>query len=247
MKRLRKKYVPKCPISAVPKNHPDYFEVKARRKEWLFKHGIRAYYCGEYGDRYGRPHYHILLFNFDFPDLRHHKTEKNGTKTYVSKSLDRLWYHKGSKTKLGHAVVGALTFNSACYVASYIHKKITGDKAYDHYETYDMDTGEIIRRLPEFNEMSRNPGIARLWFDMYRDDVYPRDFVVIKGKKMPPPKYYDTLFKEFNEKGYDDIKAQRVLDMKNSLDDNSPERLKVKEVVAIAAMKQLTRGVDRDT
>lgn len=247
MKRLRKKFVPKCPIPKVPKDDPHYADVRKRRKEWLFKHGIRAYYCGEYGDKHGRPHYHILLFNFDFDDRRFHKQEKNGSIVYTSKALDRLWWDKELKCKIGHAVVGNVTFNSAAYVAGYIMKKITGDMAYDHYETYDLETGEVIHRLPEFGEMSRNPGIARVWFDKFKDDVYPRDFVVVKGKKMPPPKYYDALFKAFNESGYEDIKAERIVEMKKRVDDNSPERLLVKEQVAIATLNQHKRGLDSDT
>ena len=29
---------------------------------------IRYFHCGEYGETYGRPHYHACIFNFDFPD-----------------------------------------------------------------------------------------------------------------------------------------------------------------------------------
>lgn len=45
--------------------------MKKLRKSYakLSSKKISYYAVGEYGTKYGRPHYHILLFNMDFPDL----------------------------------------------------------------------------------------------------------------------------------------------------------------------------------
>ena len=40
--------------------------MKRLRKKYGSK--IRFFQCGEYGELYGRPHYHACLLNFDFPD-----------------------------------------------------------------------------------------------------------------------------------------------------------------------------------
>lgn len=94
--------------------------IKKLRK----KHGknIRYYHCGEYGELNLRPHYHALIFNFDFKDKIHYKTHKDN-KYYVSKELDALWSDPETKEPLGYCVIGDLTFESAAYVARYCLKK----------------------------------------------------------------------------------------------------------------------------
>lgn len=94
--------------------------MKYLRKEYGPK--IRFFHCGEYGEKLQRPHYHALLFNFDFQDklLKHtgpprgrFSTFKDKSfKTYTSASLDNLW-------RKGLADIGSLTFESAAYVARY--------------------------------------------------------------------------------------------------------------------------------
>ena len=71
-----------------------------------------------------------------------------------------------------------MTFESAAYVARYIMKKITGRSAGAHYEHVCEQTGEITNRKPEFNKMSLKPGIGQGWYDKFKDDVYPHDYVV---------------------------------------------------------------------
>ena len=39
-----------------------------RMREHLSPLKIRFYHCGEYGEKYTRPHYHSLIFGYDFPD-----------------------------------------------------------------------------------------------------------------------------------------------------------------------------------
>lgn len=174
--------------------------MKRLRKQYGDK--IRSYGCAEYGDKNGRPHYHICLFNHDFAD-REHIATRNGFKYYVSEELKRLW-------PFGHNVIGDLTFESAAYVARYVTKKITGKDEAKHYEYLDTKTGEILRRNPERHVcVSRRPGIGKQWIEQNRQYTYTHDWVIIRGRKMKPPKYYDYLTEIVDSKAMRKIKQKR--------------------------------------
>jgi hypothetical protein len=67
-----------------------------------------------------------------------------------------------------------------------------------HYQKIDEITGEVIQLEPEFNSMSKHPGLGQSWFEKYSSDVYPDDFVLINGRKTKPPRYYDKLLERSN-------------------------------------------------
>lgn len=182
-------------------------------------HPVRFYSCGEYGPLNSRPHYHLCLFGYHFPDR---KPFGNGFD--VSNELRALWPH-------GNSSVGDLTFESAAYTARYICDKITGEAAKSHYERIDNETGEIIQIQPEFNLMSRMPGIGSEFFKKYMSDMYPHDYVVIRGKKMKPPRFYDQLFEKIDSNAMEKIKIQREMEATVNYLENTPGRLAVREIV----------------
>ena len=143
-------------------------------------HEMKMYMCFEYGEQFGRPHFHACIFGHDFDDKKHYKRTKHGDILYTSATLESLWPH-------GFCPIGALTFESAAYVSRYVMKKQTGKAADEHYTFIDPDTGEIIRRPCEFNRMSNRPGIGAGWIDRFHSDVYPSDEVIVNGKPSKPP------------------------------------------------------------
>lgn len=213
LKRLRKKFVPKCP----------YQKGTSESKIWLAQNGIRYYMCGEYGEKFSRPHFHAIFFNLEFED----KTEwkKN---LYRSKTLERLW------TK-GYSSIGVANYDSIAYVARYVVKKITGKLAPDHYQG----------RQPEYNQMSTNPGIARGWYEKYKQtDVFPRDFIALRGKRLKVPKYYSMRYELTNPEEYAilrDMRIKKAIVNQNYL----PDRLKAAEQIQISRDNLITRNYEK--
>ncbi len=213
--------------------------IKRLRKK--YGKGIRFFACGEYGERFKRPHYHICLFNFDFPD-RQVWTEKNDFVLYRSLSLEKLW-------TFGHSIIGEVTFESAAYVARYVTKKITGKKADEHYSNINKETGEITHeRIPEFVTMSRRPGIGTNWLKKYEGDVYNHDYVIINGKKCRPPKFYDKRFEITNPDEFLKIKGRRKKNMltAETKGENDSDRLMVKKTIQIKKNTYLKRSYEND-
>lgn len=220
------------------------WQLFMKRLRKRFGGNIRFFHCGEYGEKQGRPHYHACIFNFDFPDKKLWAV-KNGHRLYTSEILEELWPY-------GFSTIGDVTFESAAYVARYIMKKITGDKAEEHYKKrfIDEETGEILGEVeikPEYTTMSRRPGIGKDWYDIYHTDVYPSDFLTINGKKMRPPKYYDKLHELTRPYEFDDIKQARVEYGLTVQDNNTPDRLATREKVQKRRLENLPRKVDEIT
>lgn len=176
--------------------------------------GLRFFGCGEYGETRGRPHYHAILFNYNFPDRRHYKTTDSGV-LFRSAILDRTWGH-------GLCSIGTVTFESCAYVAKYCVKKVNGDKAAAHYRG----------RLPEFSTQSK--GIGRGWYEKYKSDVDMNDSVVMRGREMKPPQYYDRLREREVEPGRwsDPVRAARA----RAAEKVGSTKLRVKETVAEARL-----------
>ena len=199
---------------------------------------IRFYMCGEYGEKTGRPHYHALIFDFKWPDLEYWRTSGSGSKCYRSAFLESLW-------TAGNSEIGSFSYESAAYVARYCMKKVTGVAADDYYAVIDPLTGEYVGwRVPEFNRMSLKPGIGRAWYDKFKSDVFPHDYVVLhNGSQVPPPKYYSKLFELDFPVQMDEIRHNRYLRSQAFRDDNTPERLAVRKHVHQARLDRLVRVI----
>lgn len=204
-----------------------------RYREIGYRPNIRFYMAGEYGSQNWRPHYHAILFNHDWNDKLYFKTTGSGEKIYTSSTLEQLWPY-------GYSSTANATFESAAYIARYCLAKRTGDEAEAWYRR--QDENGIYQLIPEFNEMSRKPGIGTDWLRFYKKDVYTHDQIIINGHKSSVPKFYDKLFKKINADKMAEFKEEREWKGYLNAADNTPERLRVKEIVQQAKLKHLQRG-----
>ena len=206
--------------------HKEDFQKLMKRLRKRYGSGVRYFHCGEYGEKFQRPHHHACLFNFDFPD-KELWTVRNGVRLYRSESLEKLW-------PFGFCTIGDVTFESAAYVARYIMKKVTGEKADDHYNG----------RVREYITMSRRPGIGRAWIEQFKSDVYPSDAVVVRGDVIcKPPKYYDSLYELDEPKKMDILKRDRICTAKDN-PDNRGDRLAIRGKVKLEKLKTLRRSYE---
>lgn len=186
---------------------------------------IRFFVAGEYGEKYGRPHWHAILFNVDFKDKVRFF---NGT--FRSTMAEDFWGR-------GQVVIGDVTAQSAAYVAGYTQSKVYGRAAEDHYEdVVDTRTGEVTRRRSEFCVMSRRPGIGAWWYEKFARDLFPGDYAIQDGKKFKVPMYYWRKFQSDGDPStVEDISEARFLRaMEVDRVENSERRRGEREEYALA-------------
>lgn len=217
---------------------PRVWQLFMKKLRWKVNKPLRYFHCGEYGAKLGRPHYHGLIFGYDFPDKRLWRT-RDGYKLYRSDELEGIW-------KEGNAEIGDVTPESAGYVARYSLKKVCGPGKEEHYGG----------RKPEYITMSRMPGLGKSWYEQYKGDVFPRGELVFNGYKSKIPVFYENLYKLEDPERLDEIKLERriknarltAFDVVNGEEvrvaNNDSIRLAVRERVKLSQIKSLRRVLE---
>ena len=202
--------------------------------------GIRFYACGEYGTEKERPHYHIIAFNLPIFDKNYLFTDnKTGTKNYTSETIEKIW-------KKGIVGVADVTWESCAYVARYVMKKAKGRNAVELFR----ESG----REQEFTRMSRNPGIAKHYYEQHKDKIYENDEIWLKNKKgaikAKPARYFDKLYDlehpelmEAIKKNRQTIAEQVEKTRKENSDLSREEYLEQQEIIMENRAKRLKRGL----
>lgn len=184
---------------------------------------LRYFAVGEYGEKFSRPHYHILLFGYDFAD-KVYWCGKGLSRQYRSALLESVW-------PFGFSTVGSVTAASAQYVAQYCAKVVTGKRAEDYYGG----------RSPEFLVMSRRPGLGTGWLEKYGNVLFERDFVITEGgARVPIPRFYLEKFPADVQRS---MKYERMCRNQDN-PDNRGSRSLARAIVAERKLLDRKRGYD---
>lgn len=143
--------------------------LKRLRKKFSEKK-IRFFMCGEYGDKRGRPHYHLVLFNFKPSDLYYWTTDNKKNKLYRSPSIEKLW-------DKGFISIGDVNYDTAKYCAIYLQKE-------SDYKN---------KKQKPYVLMSRNPGVG---FCAISPKILQSDKMYLDGHYLRTPKYFLDKLKE---------------------------------------------------
>lgn len=159
---------------------------------------IRFFACGEYGGKTRRPHYHAILFGIDFSEDRYvDKVTPEGVVYYRSPTLESKWTD-------GFSMITDVNWNTCAYVARYCTKKKYGRQNI-YYQTFGL--------VPEFNLMSRRPGIGAKYFEEHGEEVYINQEIFLHnnkgGLKVRPPAYFDRLYDIEHPEEMEKIKEER--------------------------------------
>lgn len=246
-------------------------ELKRMRDNLYKRYGVKIRYfgCGEYGSNNDRPHYHIIIFGYNFPDKKQIDISKKGVPIFHSLELQEFW-------KYGLATVQDVNHKACMYTAKYCLKKIHYTDDISIQEQYYGREQEFLvmskgscqaNRCPYIDEIIKNckgikslrdlnnpyckfcqytrGGIGYEWFLKYGSDVLKVGHITLEGVKYPIPKYYLSLLKLTDESKYDIYKIKvlnRIDEMeKNNPQDRSQERLDVKKKIQREKLKRYQR------
>lgn len=221
----------------VPEDLTKFMKDLRRFYKYHYNHeNIRFYACGEYGEKYNRPHFHLIVFNLPIDDKEYLFTTNQKNNVYTSDTISKIWGK-------GLVSIGDVTWDSAAYVARYVMKKLKGRES-ENYKKMGI--------VPEFVRMSRKEGIAKAYYEQHKNEIYENDEIILSKKDkteiIKPCSYYDKMFDIENHELMEKIKARRAEiaqeAMKLQLEKtslNKEEYLEVKERNKMAQIKTLKR------
>lgn len=179
------------------KRHLSGFVKRLRARLAERKREFRFFGCGEYGEKRGRPHYHVILFGLSEEKRRFDAALGEYVGHDDAEDIGAAW-------PFGHVRVDRLEPAAIAYVAGYSAKKIGDHRktwvVEGEFERLDRETGEVspgvfrnvIYQAP-FLLMSRNPGIAgdarKFWRSWKSTAIWD-------GAEVRVPRYLHEAFKK---------------------------------------------------
>lgn len=198
------------------KHVQDFIKRLKKRFKSSKENPIRQSYCGEYGEKNKRAHYHVILYNCDFSDKQEHYISPEGHQVFTSATLTELW-------PFGFSEFGYAQPQSIAYLYKYIlKKKSRREKKIPLVLEIDGITYDVQH---EFIESSRNPGIGA---HLRTSDSIKKGFLSVNGVKKKLPKYYLEYLRVNDPESYDRIQNLKF-DFMNSIPKETALRRQQKE------------------
>lgn len=105
--------------------------IKKIRDNLFKRYGISIRYfgCGEYGEQNERPHYHVIIFGYDFPDKVFIENSSKGVPLFHSEELQSMYDY-------GLVKIQEVNHRACSYVAKYCTKKMRFTNELSEQEVY---------------------------------------------------------------------------------------------------------------
>lgn len=200
-------FVPKTPKkwSTLRKRDLQLFFKRLRRahvRKYGTNAGIKYFAVGEYGGKFQRPHYHMVIFNIDVELV---EPAWEGVCNDVKMPIGSIYFGKVSGASVG-------------YTLKYIQKKGM------------IPTCANDDRIPEFSLMSKGLGANYLTDKIIRwhhADINNRMYCNAEGgKKIAMPRYYkEKIYTEMERKAVGFHALQSMLNRRKNIDIDAREQI----------------------
>lgn len=172
-----------CDVS-IPRHWKRFGKVRSE----TFKK-IKQVMCGEYGDEFGRKHFHGIIFNHYFDDLRETGFySKKGNPIRTSDALREVW-------KKGNVHVEEVNMDLALYVSAYIT---------DQQDDFDVNDGHGKKQYGLFGH-----GIGAAWLRQYWRSVLSAGCVKTMDGDYVTPRYFLKKISEWYPEEFQEWKEKR--------------------------------------
>lgn len=200
-----------------------------KRLRKAYKGQLRYFVAGEYGEKTGRPHYHMILFGYK-PEKLETYSKVKPDEYMVDSRITRCW-------GMGiHNLINP-TQGGYSYVAGYVTKK------------YDDETKEHIKNglRPPFAQMSRDPGLGFEYYQAHKEEIWQKGYIQLdNGKRASIPRYFQEMQRLEDPKVLWELKKRnqqkaidKTKDMLGRTDVPYEEYLKAKEQAVKKSRKSM--------